>query len=105
MTGCFSEHFLRDRQTRDMFIHEAVGDGNVVAQFVVDNGHKNGKEIHSVTDTAVIIISNQITGKLITKIIARPEQVKRLYRSRGEVPPRKILCLAYKHNILSYNNK
>lgn len=44
--------------------------------FVVDRGHPNGPEIHSVTDTGIIVVHNQRTGKMVTKLIARPGQVK-----------------------------
>lgn len=71
--------------------------------FVIDRGHASGAEIHSVTDTGVILIKNERTGRLVTGIIARPEQIRRLYRSTDSVPPKKLIKLAYKHNALRYN--
>ena len=98
-----SIHYETERQQRDAFIEENIGDGNIVDSFEVDNGHPNGAEIHSVTDTAIILIYNKRTNKLITKLIARPEQLKRLYRSVGRKVPRRLISLAYKHNIAFYN--
>ena len=98
-----SDHFSTDRRDRDEFINSRIGKGFVVYSFVVDRGHPGGAEIHSVTDTAIIIIHNMSTNKLITELIARPEQLRRLYSSIGKKPPRKIMKLAYKHNLERYN--
>ena len=98
-----SIHYSSDRQERRTFIQEHIGEGNIIDSFVVDRGHPNGAEIHSVTDTAIIIIHNQKTNKLITELIARPEQLRRLYRAENRRVPSNILSLAYKHNIASYN--
>ena len=98
-----STHYRNDRQNRKAFIDEAIGAGNVIDSFIVDRGHPDGAEIHSVTDTAVIFIYNQHTHKFITSLIARPEQIRRLYRAVGKEVPKKILSLAYKHNIKRYN--
>jgi len=79
-----SKHYTEDRQERERQI-EAIGQGNVVDRFVVDRGHKNGPEIHELTDTGIIVIYNQRTGKLITKLIARPGQIRRYYTD-GKAP-------------------
>lgn len=98
-----SIHFSTERQGRDAFIQEHIGEGEIIDSFVVDKGHPGGSEIHSVTDTGIIIIQNQKTNKLITKLIARPEQLRKLYHSVSRRVPRKILSLAYKHCLASYN--
>ena len=100
-----SVHYNTERQGRDLFINDFIGVGKIVDSFIVDRGHPGGAEIHSVTDTAIIIIHNQKTNKLITELIARPEQIRRLYRSAGKTPPKKIIELAYKHNRDRYNEK
>ena len=100
-----SVHFNTERQSREAFINNFIGIGSIVDSFVVDRGHPDGAELHSVTDTAIIIIHNLSTNKLITELIARPEQLRRLYRSVCKEPPRKILKLAYKHNIERYNER
>lgn len=97
-----SVHYNAERQDRKVLIQE-IGEGHIVDSFVVDRGHPHGAEIHDVTDTAIIIIHNQKTKKLITELIARPEQLRRLYHQDGREVPKRILELAYKHNIAGYN--
>lgn len=72
--------------------------------FVVDRGHPNGAEIHSVTDTGIIVVHNQRTGKMVTKLIARPGQVKRYYDAEGRNAPQGILSIAKEHLKKGYNN-
>ena len=103
MKNDYSRHFMTNRKDRQEFIEERLGTGNEVRSFYVENGHANGAEIHTVTDTGVIIIKNAITGKIITEIIGRPAQLKRLYSSIGEEVPKKLLKTAYKNNSLHYN--
>lgn len=103
MVADVTDHYLDDRKKRSEFINEHIGIGNVVGSFIVDRGHLGGAEIHYVTDTAIIIIRNLSTQKLITTLIARPEQIRRLYHSINEEPPKKIMRLAYKHNRKRFN--
>ena len=98
-----SAHYSTERQERHAFIQETIGEGNIIDSFVVDRGHPGGAEIHSVTDTAIIIIHNQRTHRLVTELIARPEQLRRLYRIENREVPKEVLSLAYKHNIARYN--
>lgn len=97
-----SLHFTRDRQDRETLIKE-IGSGKVVKRVVVDRGHRNGPEIHEVTDNAIVNIYNQRTGKLITKLIARPNQIRRYYEE-GKAP-KEILDKAYNHMKKGYNEK
>lgn len=96
-----SLHYTTERQDRDSLIQQNFGDGNVVDTFLVD---KDGvKEIHEVTDSGLIIVKNPLTSKVVTKLIARPKQLRRLYESQDRTPPPKLMKLAYKHNALGYN--
>lgn len=97
-----SYHYSTERTRREELISE-IGHGEIVDSFVVDRGHQNGAEIHSVTDTGIIIITNQNTHKLVTELVARPEQLRRLYSLEGRTPPRRILKKAYAHNFKHYN--
>ena len=97
-----SLHFTRDRQDRETLIKE-IGSGKVVKRVVVDRGHRNGPEIHEVTDNAIVNIYNQRTRKLITKLIARPNQIRRYYEE-GKAP-KEILNKAYEHMKKGYNEK
>ncbi len=97
-----SLHFTRDRQDRETLIKE-IGSGKVVKRVVVDRGHRNGPEIHEITDNAIVNIYNQRTRKLITKLIARPNQIRRYYEE-GKAP-KEILDKAYEHMKKGYNEK
>lgn len=98
-----SKHYSTDRQEREKVI-EMIGYGKVVAEFVVDRGHRNGAEIHKISDTGIITIYNQKSGKLITKLIARPGQIRRYYKE-GKAPKNlieKAIDNTVKHD---YNNR
>ena len=79
-----SKHYTNDRTKREEIIQK-IGIGTVVDSFIVDRGHRNGAEIHQITSTGIIVIYNQRTGKMITKLIARVGQIKRYY-PEGKAP-------------------
>ena len=96
-----SKHFAEDRQEREAIIN-LIGAGNPVARFTVDRGHKNGPEIHEITDTAIINIYNKRSHKLVTKLIARPGQIRRYYNGNA---PQEILEKAFENMKKGYNLK
>lgn len=102
-----TKHYNSQRYNREKFIEERLGgDGYIVDGFVVDKNHPNGLEVHSITDNGIIIVHNLLSGNLVTKLIARPQQIKRYYESTGREPPkeyRRILDLARWHQSLGYN--
>lgn len=102
-----SKHYDKERYRREKFIDNQInGDGYIIDGFIVDKGHKDGAECHSITDNGIIIIHNLLSGKLITKLIARENQIKRYYESTGRQPPpeyERILYLARWHESLGYN--
>lgn len=102
-----SRHYQSERNERDKFIEECLGgDGKVIDSFIVDKGHKDGIERHDITDNGIIIIYNLASKKLVSKLIARPSQIKRYYQFTGRRYPKgykKLLALAEKHKILGYN--
>ena len=101
-----SKHYNKQRGNRQRIIDRYInGDGNIIDSFVVDKGHKDGVEIHSITDTGLIIIHNKDSGKLVTKLIARPEQIQRYYKDIERNPPKWLLSLAEWHKGLGYNNR
>lgn len=100
-----TKHYKTQRYKREKFINEHIGDGYIVDGFVVDKGHPNGVEVHSITENAIIIVHNYRTGKLVTKLLARPQQIKRYYESTGRKHPPEyedILELAFQHSMLGY---
>ena len=57
-----------------------------------------GAELHTITSTGIIIIRNQKTNKMVTKLIARPNQIKRY-----GIEDKKLIEIARKHQTLGYN--
>lgn len=97
-------HLTNDRVTRINAIKELIGFGKPVCGFKVDNHHRNGAEYHLITTTALILIFNYNSKKLITVLIARPNQIKRYYDSSNKVAPEELINLAYEHTKKHYNN-
>lgn len=95
-----SRHYSTDRQERENLIKQ-IGMGKVIKVVTLDRGHKNGAEIHKISDTGIVTIYNERTGKLITKIIARPGQIKRYWEN--ENAPKYLVNLAYEHTVKNYN--
>lgn len=102
-----SNHYKTMRNRREKFIESFLGgDGEVIDDFIVDRGHPKGPEMHRLTSNGIIIVYNLWSGKLVTRLIARPQQVKRYYEATGWEPPPEyehVLELARTHNILGYN--
>lgn len=102
-----SNHYKNKRHKRENLIDERVnGDGYMIDGFIVDRNHPAGAEVHSITINGVIVIHNLISGRLVTKLIARPQQIKRYYEhTNREKPPeyKKVLKLALWHQKLGYN--
>ena len=72
----------------------------VPSSFVVDTGHPNGDELHTIFDNGMIIVQNARTGRLVTELIARPGQIKRYWENQGKGIPievYKIVTVAYNH--------
>lgn len=96
-----SKHWEKDRQNRKNLI-EQIGKGNTIKTVVIDRHHKNGPEIHEISDTGIITIFNQRTKKMITQLIARPGQIRR-YFDDNETIPYGLIELARQHRKLNYN--
>ena len=99
-----SKHYNSERVSREYLIDFGIGLGHVVNDFVINRGHKDGPEIHSITDTGIILIHNQKSGKMVTKLIARPGQIARYYLAEGRVAPQSIVDIAREHQKKRYNH-
>lgn len=97
-----SIHYAQERNNREL-VAESIGEGYIVDTFVVDKGHTNGLEVHQVTSTGLVLIFNRRTRKLVTKLVARPEQIMRYYFETNCVLPMSVLILAQEHEKLHYN--
>ena len=92
-----SRHYNRERVAREKLIKK-IRLGKEIATFTVDKGHPMGAELHTITSTGIIIIRNQKTNKMVTKLIARPNQIKRY-----GIEDKKLIEIARKHQTLGYN--
>ena len=97
----YSKHYVSDRIEREKLIQK-IGIGVALDTIRVDRHHINGAELHTITSTGIIIIRNERTNKIVTKLIARPGQIKRYY---NEVPKimEKVIQIARVHQELGYN--
>lgn len=93
----------KERERRNEFIKNEIGIGNPIRTFRWDKGHPNGPELHTITDTGIIIIRNERTGKLVTTLIARPGQIYRYYINENETPPIYLMNMAQEHMDAGYN--
>ena len=98
-------HYEMDKnvQVRHEVIEKYIGFGTDIFSAELDRGHKNGSEIHVVTDSGIIKIYNTRTHKHVTDIIARPNQIKRVYRAKGRYAPKWLLDIAYENQIRGFN--
>lgn len=96
-----SKHWTKDRKNRAEVIKQ-IGYGNIIKEVEVDRHHKNGPEIHKISDTGIITIFNKRTQKMITQLIARPGQIKRYY-TENETIPTGLIELARKHQQMNLN--
>ena len=100
-----TKHYKDSRSERFQFIKDHIGFGTIVRTFRYDRGHPDGPELHSLTSTAIIIVQNAISEKVVTLLIARPQQIRRLYDTIRQRPPQKLLDLAQAHTEAGYNNR
>lgn len=97
-----SNHYNRDRRYREKVV-QTIGEGTVIKVMTIDKGHPKGPEVHELSDTGVITVWNFNHTKIITKLIARPGQVKRYYKDTK--PPTELMMLAKEHLRLHYNRQ
>ena len=96
-------HYNNDKEVRRNTIEKYIEWGTDIFSAELDRGHKNGSEIHVVTDTAIIKIYNARTRKHVTDLIARPNQIKRVYNAKGQYAPRWLLEIAYENQNRGFN--
>ena len=96
-----SRHYNSERVAREKLIRE-IGIGTEVATFRVDRNHPNGAELHTITTTGIIIIRNERTKKMVTKLIARPGQIRR-YPFKNQRIVEKLVEVARVHQMMRYN--
>lgn len=102
-THGMTEHNSFYRKQRNNVIQE-IKVGKPVDAFIVDKNHPGGYEIHVITDNAIILIYNNMTRRLITRLIARPAQIERYYKALNKECPEDICLIAKEHLNQGLNN-
>ena len=75
-----SKHYQRDRQYRENNIKEFLGDeGKVVFSTIMYNDKKQKDYRYEITDKAVLIVKATDADFIITKMLARPSRIKRVW--------------------------
>ena len=97
----YSKHYVSERIEREKLIQK-IGIGIELDTIRVDRHHINGAELHTITSTGIIIIRNERTNKIVTKLIARPGQIKRYYDEVPEIMKR-VIAIAKIHQEMGYN--
>lgn len=83
-----TNHF-NTRGDRVERINRKINDfGTPVYSFIVNCGHMNGKEIHTITEKGIIIIQNLKSKNIVTILIARPGQIVRYWKGLKQELPR-----------------
>jgi len=84
-------HFINERQNRIDFIdkHDKTI-GRPIQQFIEDKGHKKGIEIHTLTDTGLLIVRNKNSDEIVTIFYLTTERFLALYESIGLSYPKKV---------------
>lgn len=87
----YTSHLKKSRKKRLNKAMEFNKGAKINQSFVVDKGHPDGPEIHSVTDNGIIFIINANTKRFITVLLARPNQIRRLYKACKIKPPKNMM--------------
>ena len=75
-----SKHYQRDRQYRENNIKEFLGDeGKVVFSTIMYNDKKQKDCRYEITDKAVLIVKATDADFIITKMLARPSRLRRVW--------------------------
>lgn len=75
-----SKHYQRDRQFRENNIKEFLGnEGKVVFSTIMYNDKKQKDYRYEITDKAVLIVKATDADFIITKMLARPSRIKRIW--------------------------
>ena len=103
-----SHHAREDRQTRFNLVDKLDHEPTIDKAFIVDKGHRNGKEIHCVSKKGIIYILNlrkylNNYNSLITVMVARPRQITRLYEACNLRASESIVKCSRENQKLGYN--
>ena len=103
-----SDHAREDRVARFELVSKLDPNPTIDKAFIVDRGHRNGKEIHCVSQKGIIYILNlrkylKDYNSLVTVMIARPRQVTRLYEACNLLASENIVNHCRHNQQMGYN--
>ena len=96
----YTKHYTNDRQAREAVI-QAIGEGKVIDRITVD--YHGRTQVHEITDNAIIRCTDANTNELITKLIARPNQIRRYYPNGYSKAIAEAIKKAYEHQLQGLN--
>ncbi len=96
-----SRHYAEERRHREEIISR-IGLGRELVTIEVDRNHPKGPELHTITSTGIIIIRNKRSHKIVTKLIARPGQIRRYFEEVPEIIE-KVIQITRVHQEMGYN--
>ena len=110
LKSCGKSFHMNDRDNRMSVVRSLEKTPIINRCFLVDKGHKNGQELHVVTNGGMIYIYNFMklfyrqNNALVTVLIARPNQIKRLYEACNLMVDNAIMENARMHSRMKLNN-
>lgn len=96
ITMTVSKHYTNDRKEREQLI-QWIGNGQIVKRVFTD------RAFYAISSTGIVTIMNNKTFKVITRIIARPNQLRKLYAVHNETVPKYLINQAIHYVHCRYN--
>ena len=98
-----TQHFAEQRSKREKFIIDNIGLGEDYDTFEEISPKYGNKVLHIITDTGIYkIVTADEEAKLITMWVARPQQLKDLYKKHHAQLPKWLLQKAIDHKQMGY---
>ena len=89
-----SAHYRFERQEREALIKK-IGYGKIIKRTTMNNF------LYTISTTGIITVMDKVTFKIVTRLIARPAQIRKYYGDQK--PPYFLIQIARKHKELGYN--
>ena len=97
-----TQHFAEQRNKREEFIIRNIGLGEDLDEFQETDRRNGSPVLHIITDTGIYKIMTQDKKTLITMWVARPQQLKDLYKKHHTELPKWLLQKAIDHKQMGY---
>ena len=97
-----TQHFAEQRNKREEFIIRNIGLGEDLDEFQEADRRNGSPVLHIITDTGIYKIMAPDKKTLITMWVARPQQLKDLYKKHHVKLPKWLLQKAIDHKQMGY---